>query len=162
MENEQEKVDEVEATGSEIDGLKLENESLIRELKSKDDTVAKLEQAMAGKDSEMTAMKQALDESTRKLEVIGESLPKAVAAYKEIVAQANPGILAEMIAGDTIEGINESLKNARALVERVRQEVGAEAARVRVPAGAPQRTPLDMSALSPREKIQYALGGSAS
>lgn len=162
MENEQEKVDEVEATGSEIDAVKLENESLIRELKSRDDTVAKLEQAMAGKDSEMTAMKQALDESTRKLEVIGESLPKAVAAYKEIVAQANPGILAEMIAGDTIEGINESLKNARALVERVRQEVGAEAARVRVPAGAPQRTPLDMSALSPREKIQYALGGSAS
>jgi len=162
MENEQEKVDEVEATGSEIDAVKLENESLISELKSRDDTVAKLEQAMAGKDSEMTAMKQALDESTRKLEVIGESLPKAVAAYKEIVAQANPGILAEMIAGDTIEGINESLKNARALVERVRQEVGAEAARVRVPAGAPQRTPLDMSALSPREKIQYALGGSAS
>jgi len=162
MENEQEKVDEVEATGSEIDAVKLENESLIRELKSRDDAIAKLEQAMAGKDSEMTAMKQALDESTRKLEVIGESLPKAVAAYKEIVAQANPGILAEMIAGDTIEGINESLKNARALVERVRQEVGAEAARVRVPAGAPQRTPLDMSALSPREKIQYALGGSAS
>jgi uncharacterized coiled-coil protein SlyX len=158
MENEQEKVDGVEATGSEIDSLKLEKESLARELKSRDDAIAKLEQALAGKDSEVTAMKQALDDTTQKLKDMGEVLPKAVAAYKEIVAQANPGILAEMINGDTIEGINESLKNARALVERVRQEVGAEAARVRVPAGAPQRTPLDMSALSPREKIQYALG----
>jgi len=162
MENEQEKVDEVEATGSEIDGLKLENETLARELKSRDDAIAKLEQALAGKDSEKTAMKQALDDATLKLKDMGEALPKAVAAYKEIVAQANPGILAEMINGDTIETINESLKNARAIVERVRQEVGAEAARVRVPAGAPQRTPLDMSALSPREKIQYALGGSGS
>jgi uncharacterized coiled-coil protein SlyX len=162
MENEQEKVDEVETNGSEIDSLKLEKESLARELKSRDDAIAKLEQALTGKDSEVTAMKQALDDTTQKLKDMGEVLPKAVAAYKEIVAQANPGILAEMINGDTIEGINESLKNARALVERVRQEVGAEAARVRVPGGAPQRTPLDMSALSPREKIQYALGGSAS
>jgi len=159
MENEQEKVDEVEANGSEIDSLKLENETLARELKSRDDAITELEQALTGKDSEVTAMKQALDDATLKLKDMGEALPKAVAAYKEIVAQANPGILAEMINGDTIEGINESLKNARALVERVRQEVGAEAARVRVPAGAPQRTPLDLSALSPREKIKYAMEG---
>ena len=58
--------------------------------------------------------------------------------------------------------MNESLKNARALMERVRQEMEAEAAKTRVPAGAPQRAPLDLSALSAREKIQYALGGSSS
>ena len=84
-----------------------------------------------------------------------------MATYKEIVVQANPGVLAEMITGDTIEEVNESLKNARAIMERVRQEMEAEAARTRIPAGAPQRAPLDLSALSAREKIQYAIRGSS-
>ena len=64
--------------------------------------------------------------------------------------------------GDTIEEVNESLKNALALVERVRQEMEAEASRTKVPAGAPQRAPLDLSELSPREKIKYAMGGPSS
>jgi hypothetical protein len=89
-------------------------------------------------------------------------LPQAVAAYKELVVQANPGVLAELITGDTIDEVNESLENARILMDRVRQEIEAEAAKTRVPAGAPQRAPLDLSALSPREKIKYAIGGSSS
>jgi ABC-type iron transport system FetAB permease component len=72
---------------------------------------------------------------------------------------ANPGVLAEMITGESIEAINKSLENAKALIERVRQEIEAEASRTRIPSGAPQRTPLDLSVLSPREKIQYAIGG---
>jgi len=78
------------------------------------------------------------------------------------VVQANPGVLAELITGDTVEEVNESLKNAQVLVDRVRQEMEAEASKTRIPAGAPQRAPLDLSALSPREKIQYAIGGSSS
>ena len=92
---------------------------------------------------------------------IGKALPQAVAAYKELMLQANPGILTELITGDTVEEINESLKNARILVDRVRQEMEAEASKTRIPAGAPQRAPLDLSALSSREKIQYAIGGSS-
>jgi len=64
-----------------------------------------------------------------------------------------------MIKGETIEAINESVKSAKALVERVKQEMRAENARVRVPAGAPQRTLPDLSALSAREKIKYAMEG---
>jgi len=161
-EKEREKADEIEATGDEIDGLKQENEALAREIKSRDATIIRLEQALAGKDSEIAALKQALDEAERKISELGKALPQAVAAYKALVVQANPGVLAELITGDTIEEVNESLKNARALVERVRQEMEAEAAKTKVPAGAPQRAPLDMSALSPREKIQYAIGGSSS
>jgi chromosome segregation ATPase len=162
MEEEQGKVDEVEEAVSEVDGLKLEKESLVRELKSRDAAIASLEKALAGKDGEMTTMKQGLDDSRRMLDEIGKSLPQAVSAYRELAVQANPGLLAEMVKGNTIEEINESLKSARALVEKVRQEMDMEAARVRVPAGAPQRVPLDLSALSPREKIQYAIGGSSS
>jgi chromosome segregation ATPase len=159
MEEEQGQADEVETNISEIDGLKLENETLQRELKSRDEAIAGMEKSIAGKDSEIAAMKQSIDEAKGKLDEMGKSLPLAVAAYRELVGQANPGLVGEMIKGETIEAINESVKSARALVERVKQEVGAENARVRVPAGAPQRTLPDLSALSPREKIKYAMEG---
>jgi septal ring factor EnvC (AmiA/AmiB activator) len=161
-EKEQEKADEIEATGDEVEGLKRENEALARELKSRDAAIIRLEQELAGRDSEIVALKQALGEAERRLTEIGKALPQAVAAYKALVIQGNPGVLAELITGDTVEEVNESLKNAQALVERVRQEMEAEAAKTRIPAGSPQRAPLDLSALSPREKIQYAIGGHSS
>ena len=159
MEEEQGKAGGGETTVSELDGMKLENELLKSELKTKDAAIAGLEQTLAGKDGEIAALKQSLDKAIQDSVQIAKALAQAVAAYKELVAQANPGLVAEMIKGETIEEINESLKSARTLVERVKQEVGAENARVRVPAGAPQRTQLDLSALSPREKIKYAMGG---
>jgi chromosome segregation ATPase len=159
MEEAKGKVEGGETTVSELDGMKLENESLKSELKTKAAAIASLEQALADKDGEIAALKQSLDDSSKTLDETKNALKQAVAAYKELVAQANPGLVAEMIKGETIEEISESVKSARALVERVKQEVGAENARVRVPAGAPQRTPLDLSALSPREKIKYAMEG---
>lgn len=160
-EKEKEKAAEVEG-GDELDALRQENESLSRELKSREATIISLEQALATEDKEIADLKQSLEEVKRALDELGKALPQAVAAYKELVVQANPGVLAELITGETIEEVNESLKNARALMERVRQEMEAEAAKARVPAGSPQRTPLDLSSLSAREKIQYALGGGSS
>ena len=51
------------------------------------------------------------------------------------------------------------VEKAKALVSRVKQGVEAEVSLAKVPAGAPERTLPDLSALSPREKIQYAIGG---
>jgi uncharacterized protein (DUF3084 family) len=160
-EPEKEKADGVETGGDELEDLRQKNELFDRELKSRDATITRLEQALASKDCEIAAVKQSLEEAKRALDKLGKALPQAVAAYKEMVVQANPGVLAELITGETIEGVNESLKNARALMERVRQEMEAEAAKTRIPAGAPQRAPIDLSALSAREKIQYAIGGSS-
>jgi len=159
---EQEKTTTDVADGEQPDNLEQENESLTRELELRNATIMKLEQALANKDSEIADLNQSLDEAKRALDELGKALPQAVAAYKELVVEMNPGVLAELITGDSIKEVNESLKNARALMERVRQEMEAEAAKTRVPAGAPQRTPLDLSALSAREKIQYAIGGSSS
>lgn len=161
-EKEQEKSDEIETGGDETDILKQENEALTRELKSRDAAIIRLEQTLATKDSEIVALKQALDEAERKLAELSQALSQAVASYKALVVQANPGVLAELITGETVEEVNESLKNAQALIDRVRQEMEAEASKTRIPAGAPQRAPLDLSALSPREKIQYAIGGFSS
>jgi SMC interacting uncharacterized protein involved in chromosome segregation len=162
MENELETNSGVEEPENEIDSPGQEKETLVREVESGKAAIAELKQALAAKDTEVTALNQSLEEARRALDELGKSFSQALTAYRELVVQANPGVLAEMITGSTIEEVNESLKSARALMERVRREIEAEAARTRIPAGAPPRTPPDMSALSPREKIQYALGGAQS
>ena len=156
---EQELMDELEATRGELARLKQEKEAVTGELESRDATIAELEQAVASKDSEIATLKQVITESEQKLGEISNTLAEAIASYKSLVVAANPGVLAELITGDTIEAINESLESARAIIDRVKQEMEEEASRTKVPAGAPQRTPFDLSVLSPREKIQYAIGG---
>jgi len=153
---------ELEATGQELEGVKQEKEALTRGIESRDATITTLEQAVAGKDSELDTLKQTLTESEKKLNDIGDALAQAVASYKALVVESNPQVLPELITGDTIDAVNESLENAKALVDRVKQGMEEEASRTKVPAGAPQRIPPDLSVLSPREKIQYAIGGSSS
>jgi len=143
-----------------------ELESLVAQ---KDEELAKasarlieLEQAVAGKDSEMATLQQSKNELEERLTTISNALAEAVASYKTVVVQANPEVIDELINGDTIEAINESLIKAKDLVSKVRQGVEAEISSAKVPAGAPERTSPDLSALSPREKIQYAVGSFSS
>jgi len=140
----------------ELEGLIAQKEE---ELRLADARISELEQAMANKDSDIATLNQSLDESDGKLTKVNDSLAQAVASYKTLVIKSNPGVLAELVAGDSIESVNSSLENAKALVNRVKEGLEVEIVAARVPAGAPERTPPDLSALSPREKIQYAIGG---
>jgi len=142
---------------NEIDGIASENEELKRELKGREEKIISLEKALADKDGEIAAMQKSLDEAKQVIVETAVDLSQAIGAYRELAGQANPGPVAAMIKGDTIGEINTSLKNARELVEKVRHEVVAENARVNVPAGAPPRTLPDLSALTAREKIKYAV-----
>jgi hypothetical protein len=159
MEKEQAQAAEGETGVSESDTLKLENETLRRDLKAGQDAIARLEKTIADKDGEIAVMKQVAEDFKQKFDEAGQSLAQAIVAFRELVTQANPGLVSEMITGATIAEINASVISAKALVDRVKQAVGAENARVRVPAGAPQRTLPDLSALSAREKIKFAMEG---
>lgn len=159
MEEAMEKVENEATATSEFDALKLENEKLRGELKFVDEKIFEMEKAIVARDEEIDSLKQSLEGSETNLSEATRSLTEAVAAYKELAAQANPGPVAEMIKGGTVEEIKESVAGARALVEKVKQEIGAENARMSVPAGAPQRTSPDLSTLSPREKIIYGMEG---
>ncbi len=101
------------------------------------------EQSITARDSELSATKDALT--------------VAVAKYRAAVLASAPGIPEELVEGDTVEKIDVSLALASGIVSRIRQQLDAEAAARNVPAGAPPRTPPDLSALSPAEKIAYAL-----
>jgi len=129
------------------------------ELAKANTRIIELEQTVANLNSEVVTLKQTAAESEEKLATINQSLTEAVAGYKDLVTQSNPEVPEELITGDTIEAISESLEKATTLISKVRQELEAEITAGKVPAGAPIRTPPDLSALSPREKINYAIGG---
>ena len=150
---------ELEATRGELERVKQEKGNLARELEARDTAIAELKQALASKDSEIVILKQTIVESEKKLAEINNTLAQAIASYKALVVRTNPEVPAELITGDTIEAIDQSREKARALVDQVRQGVEAEIAKAKVPFGAPPRAPIDLSALSAREKIQYAIGG---
>ena len=67
-------------------------------------------------------------------------------------------IIEELVTGETVEPIDVSLSRAKELVSKVRLGVQNEISLAKVPAGAPERTSPDLSTLSPREKIQFAMG----
>jgi hypothetical protein len=105
--------------------------------------IAQLEQGIANRDGELTAIKQ--------------SLSGAVAKYRAAVVASAPGIPQELVKGESLDEIDASLEVARGIVSKVRQQLEVEAEANKVPAGAPPRMPQDLSALSPAEKIAYAL-----
>jgi uncharacterized coiled-coil protein SlyX len=105
--------------------------------------IAQLEQGIASKDSELAAIK--------------ETLASGVAKYRAAVLASAPDVPEELVKGETVEAIDDSLEQARGIVAKVRQQLEVEAEEKRVPAGAPPRTHQDLSALSPAEKIAYAL-----
>jgi uncharacterized protein (DUF3084 family) len=156
-EKEPEKNRTVEGENEKIDNLQRENETLAEKVKSRDATIIRLEENIREKESEIVDLKKERDELKQAREEGAQAMARAVAAYREIAVQANPGLPAELITGDTIETVKESVKNALAVMDKVRQEMEAAAAKTRVPAGAPPRTPLDFMGLSPREKIQQGL-----
>jgi hypothetical protein len=105
--------------------------------------IVQLEQGIASRDGELTVIKQ--------------SLSGAVAKYRVAVLASAPGIPQELVKGESLNEIDTSLELASGIVSRVRQQLEVEAEANKVPAGAPPRMPQDLSALSPAEKIAYAL-----
>jgi len=126
--------------------------------------VAELERTVAERDGELTRaiariteLEKALTEFEERLRAAGSALTEAIASYRSMVIQANPQVPQELITGETIAVVNESLGTAKSIVSRVRQGLETEIQAARVPFGAPQRMPADFSALTPREKIQLSL-----
>lgn len=121
--------------------------------------ITALEQTIAARDSELAAVRQKVGELQDSLAAAQKETTDAVAAYRAQVLQAHPGMVADMVTGATVAAINASLSKAQGIVGRVRQSVVKEMAASRVPIGSPGRQSTDLSALSPREKINYGIGG---
>src|SRR4030042_2029860 len=115
--------------------------------------VAELEQVVSEKDAEITGLKRASEELEERCRTLEQSLTAAVTGYKTLVIRSNPDIIEDLINGETIESINESLEKAKVLVSRVRQGVEAEISKIKVPTGQPEISTPDLWTLPPAEKI---------
>jgi uncharacterized coiled-coil protein SlyX len=146
---------EQEPDGGELAARLAQSEAALAEKSSQ---LSELEQALTERDEQITSLKQSVAELETKLTELTDSRSQALASYRALVISSNPDLPEELIAGESVEEIDKSLAGARALIDRVRERLEMEIAGSRIPAGAPLRAPLDLSALSPQEKIQYAMG----
>ena len=138
----------------EVNEAKDEESLHLIELKS---LVRDKDRALAKANARTSELEQVLVESEEKLKTTNDSLAEAIVSYKKLVIENSPEVPEELIGGESVTAVNQSLEQARSLVSRVKQGLEAEIQATRVPAGAPQRTSPDLSALSPREKIQYGV-----
>jgi hypothetical protein len=103
--------------------------------------------------AERILLKQ-LDERLQKLE---GSLDKAITGYRLMLINNNPDILPEMITGETIESLDNSLNKARELTGKIKAKLEEKTTAERIPAGSPPRSPPDTDSMSSEEKIRYGL-----
>lgn len=101
-------------------------------------------------EAESEALRAQLDEAAAAARVGAER-------YREVVLAQEPELPADLVGGDTVAAVEESLVRARRTVAQVRQHLEQQALAQRVPAGAPVRSAPDMSDLSATEKIRLGL-----
>jgi len=151
-------VQNVDDGSNEVHVLQQKNEELAREMKSRDEVITRLEGDLGLREKEISGLKESREGAMKKAEELVKTLAGTVKAYRELVVGVNPGIVGDLIQGNNIEEVNESLKKAQTLMERVRQGIEAEAGKTRIPAGAPVRAQPELSGLTAREKIRYGMG----
>ena len=105
--------------------------------------IQRLATLVTEKDSEISGLKQQVE--------------LAVGRYRGALIAGAPELPEELVQGSTIEELDRSVESARKIVEKVASRIEARAPEARVPSGAPARRPADVSGLSPREKILYAI-----
>lgn len=139
---------------TELERLVTQKEEELARIK---DRITGLEKVIADRDDEIEVLKEKEGELGERLKSTGQSLSDAVVRYKNIIVQANREVPEELISGDTVDAVDESLEKAKLLVNKVRQGIEIETMLNRIPSGAPERTASDFTGLSPREKIQQGV-----
>lgn len=109
------------------------------------------------KDTQIGELTTQGESQTQELATAKGTLESAVGAFKDVVLKANPLIPTDLIQGLTIDEVNASLEKATALVGQIKQGLEKEGNAEKIPPGAPQRTGLDLSAMTTKEKINYGL-----
>jgi uncharacterized coiled-coil protein SlyX len=126
--------------------------------KSPEERIRELEAELSSKETRLEELEKLAGESQAQAAHLGESLKGAIDGYKALIIASNPDVLPELINGENIEALNNSLAKGKELTGKVKTNLEAQAQKSRVPAGSPVRGPEDVSGLSAREKINRGLG----
>jgi chromosome segregation ATPase len=136
----------------------VEEASPEQELEALRDALAQRDERIAALEEELANLRALLRERDEALASMRERLALALGKYRSLLLASAPEVPEELVQGETVEELDESLARARQMVERIRSRIEAKLARERVPPGAPLRSAPDLSTLTPREKILYGLG----
>jgi chromosome segregation ATPase len=130
--------------------LQAEGEALRAERSNLQTSLSEAKQASKEKLVELASLGEVLSETK-------ELKDQAVAKYLNMAKALNPAVPQDIIAGETIEEIDQSIEKGKAIVEAVKATMASETAATKVPAGAPTRGGISLEGLSPRDKIAYAI-----
>jgi hypothetical protein len=106
--------------------------------------------AASAYEADIASMRALLDDAAQRER-------EAAAHYRALVAEAEPWLLPEDVAGETVAELAASVTAARGMAQRLSERLDARVRALRVPAGAPPRGGPDVSAMTPDEKIKYGL-----
>ncbi len=156
---------ELQTAKADLETSKMEVESLNSQLSERDSKMGELQTTITDKgaliesqESDLNVLKQAnLDSEGRQAE-LSNGLVEATEKYRSALVSANPSVPPTLITGETIAEIDASLATAQGVVETVKETLAAASAETLVPAGAPERTGPDLSSMTAKEKIAYAVG----
>ena len=108
-------------------------------------------------EAEVSRLHTTIEEQETELTNLREQVASAAKRYRSALLASAPEVPEELIQGETVAELDQSLVSAKQIVEKIASQLEAHVAAERVPSGAPPRREADLSALSPREKILYAL-----
>ncbi len=86
----------------------------------------------------------------------GQALTHAVGRYRDLVA-SGPGLVSEMVQGNTIEQVDASAEIARQAYATISRRI-AEQHETHVPVGNPARSSADMAVTNLKPEAKIALG----
>lgn len=145
--------DELTAIKAQLEEEKTAKATLEEAMAGKGTRIAELEAQVTEFTTQLEGKTKELEASAAELATTKEAKTMAVSKYLGMAKALNPTIPEGIIAGETIEEINESINKGKAIVEAVKKTMEAEAAATKVPAGAPTRGEISLEGLSPRDKI---------
>jgi len=155
--NEASVTEDFEAIEAQLKEEKKARAALEESLPARDARIAELESQLSEAKAEVVSRAKELEASAAELATTKEARDQAVAKYLEMVKASNPTIPEDIISGETIEEIDQSIVKGKTIVEAVRAAMESEAAATKVPAGAPTRGGISLEGMSPREKIAYGI-----
>lgn len=150
---------QVAAADSEARALHLEelNQRLRGQLDVAEGDVASERQRLDESSARLSAFEEELATKQEENQALHARLQAAAGKYREALLAAAPELPEELVAGESIEEVEEAAERARQTVRQVRERLESQAQVGRVPTGSPPRGALDFSALSPIEKIRLGL-----
>ena len=139
--------------GAQLRQEQREREDYTAAIGERDDRIDELTSLLERARDELSQREASAEHTWMEMTALREEKDGAVAACRDALRLANPGLPPDLIRGETVQELNASVDAAKALVEQVRAALSAEREAVRVPAGAPVTAGPDIEGLSSRDKI---------